>query len=336
MRITIFGAGSIGCYLGGRLLHGGADVVLIGRQRMRDVFAQHGLTVTDLNGFRATVPPGQVLLETDPACLGKSSVILLTVKSKDTASAADEIRAHAADDAVIVSLQNGIRNATILQERLPGHQVLAGMVPFNVVNQGDGHFHCGTVGELAIEASNGCEWFFKALTEAGLEAARHQNMPGVLWAKLLLNLNNPIVALSGLPLVQELRNATYRRVLAMSIAEALAVLRRAKIRPASVGKVRPVMLPFLLKLPTFLFVVLARSMLRMDPAARSSMWEDLQRGRRTEVDYLNGEIVELATTHHVEVPVNRGILELIRQAEQAGKGSPGISADELLAAVRKR
>ena len=79
----------------------------------------------------------------------------------------------------------------------------------------------------------------------------------------------------------------------------------------------PPLLPFVLRLPDGLFRVLAARMLKIDPQARSSMWEDLERGRPTEVDVINGEVVRLAQSHHVGAPVNARLVELIHAAEQA-------------------
>jgi len=87
----------------------------------------------------------------------------------------------------------------------------------------------------------------------------------------------------------------------------------------------------LLRLPDFLFTRIAATMLRIDPEARSSMWEDLQAGRRTEVDYINGAVLKLAATIGRDAPYNRRIVELIRRAEQGGSAWKG---DALLAQLR--
>jgi 2-dehydropantoate 2-reductase len=74
--------------------------------------------------------------------------------------------------------------------------------------------------------------------------------------------------------------------------------------------------------------MLGRTM-KIDPEARSSMWEDLQRGRRTEIDYLQGVITEIAERRGLEAPLSRRIVELIRRAEADGKGSPGLSPEQI-------
>ena len=98
----------------------------------------------------------------------------------------------------------------------------------------------------------------------------------------------------------------------------------AGIAPARIGRVGPRLLPAILRLPDFLFALVARSMLRIDPEARSSMWEDLQAGRRTEVDYLNGAVLRLAQTQGRDAPLSRRVVQLMREAEAGRLGAlPG-------------
>ncbi len=123
--------------------------------------------------------------------------------------------------------------------------------------------------------------------KAKLPLHSSDNFAFVLWGKLLLNLNNPVNALSGLPLRQQLMQRDYRRVLASLIEEGLQVLQVAGIQPAKVARVAPKFLPRLLRLPYFLFERVAASMLKIDENARSPMWEDLQAERKTEVDFIN-------------------------------------------------
>ena len=315
MKIAIFGAGSIGAYVGGALLASGADVVLIGRARMQDSVARHGLTLTDLNGRRCQLTPDQVPYTQDPAALATADLILVTVKSADTPVAAQAIRTHARPTATVLSLQNGIGNADTLREALPGWTVLAGMVPFNVVQLPGGCLHRGTEGEMAVEASIALTPWHAAFRAAHVPLLAHVDFAAVQWGKLLLNLNNPVNALSSLPLKTELSQRAYRRCLALLIDEARAVLRAAGIRPAKVARVGPSLLPTLLRLPDALFTRVAAAMLRIDPQARSSMWEDLQAGRRTEVDYLNGAVVTLALSLGLSAPANQRMVALVRAAE---------------------
>ena len=256
----------------------------------------------------------------------------MTVKSGDTADMAQLIARHAPSDAIVVSLQNGTRNAGVLRQNLAASQrVVAGMVPFNVIQEQrpDGLlvFHRTTEGGVLVEG--GVAGLVELLNVNGFPVAAATDMSAVLWGKLILNLNNALNALSGLPLVEQFSDRRWRLLLARQMDEALAAMRVAGIRPARIGALRPALLPYVLRLPDFLFLMLARRMLAVDPKARSSTWEDLERGRRTETDEFQGAVVRLAEQAGTAAPLSRLILERIRAAEAAGKGSPHAAPDEL-------
>jgi len=313
VTIAVYGAGGIGCYVGGRLVAGGADVVFVGRQRMADEVAAHGLRLTDYLG--ADLRVADVHYETSPEAAAAADLVLLTVKSAATESAAEELAGVLEPGAIVVSFQNGIRNSEVLQERLKDQVVVTGMVPFNVLNRGGGVFHQGTAGALDIQRDPGLAQYLEDFVRAGLPLTQHDDILPVQWSKLLLNLNNPINALSDLPLRDELSQRAYRRCLAAAQAETLALLAAADIEPAQILRVPMRRFPAVLRLPDFLFRRLAASVLAIDPLARTSMWEDLQAGRPTEIDYLNGEVVRLAKSLGRQAPVNAKLVDLIRTAE---------------------
>jgi 2-dehydropantoate 2-reductase len=332
-RIAVLGAGSIGAYVGGALIAAGGDVTLIGRTRMREQVALHGLTVSDMDGRNDALSPAQVHYCEDPATLADADLILVTVKSADTEGIASLLAQHAALNALIVSLQNGIGNADVLRRALPGRAVLAGMVPFNVVQLPGSRFHRGTEGSLMVEASPALTPWLPMFEAAGLPLVQRSDFVAVQWGKLLLNLNNPVNALSGVPLKTQLSDRNCRRCLALLIDEALWAMDAAGIVPAQIGKVAPSRMPRLMRLPNWLFKRIAAAALRIDPEARSSMWEDLQAGRRTEVDYLNGAVVAMAEKGGLDAPANRRIVALVHDAEQGRAG--GMKGTELLAALRE-
>lgn len=330
--ICVVGAGSIGCYVGGRLAAAGADVGFIGRPRLAEELAQHGLRLSDYRGYTATLPAERIRFDTSMAAAAGARLVLVTVKSDATETVGEALAPVLADDALVISFQNGLRNTARLAARLPRQRVLTGMVPFNVVARGEGAFHQGSEGELDVAADPALAPFLDAFRAAGLPLRQQADMPAVLWGKLLLNLNNAINALSGLPLKAELSQRSYRRCLALAQRETLAVLAAAGLRPARVTAVPPAWLPRVLDVPDALFRRLANRMLAIDPLARSSMWEDLALGRRTEIDWINGEVVALAQAHGREAPVNARLIELVRAAEAGGRRD--WTGDALLATLR--
>ncbi|MFJ1260682.1 2-dehydropantoate 2-reductase [Cupriavidus sp. CuC1] len=332
-NICIYGAGSIGCYLGGRLLAGGSDVTFVARARVVDVLRSHGLTLSRFGGQSWVVPPERIDASTDRAAAANADLVLVTVKSAATATVAAELAVVLRPDTVVVSFQNGIGNADVLRAGLPGNTVLEGMVPFNVVERGSGAFHQGSAGELEIRRAPELQPFVGDFAKAGLPLTQHTDMLTVQWAKLLLNLNNAINALANRPLKEELAQRAYRVCLAMAQKEALGLLKRTGIRPASLTPIPPAWIPRVLSVPDAWFARLGRAMLTIDPLARSSMSDDLAAGRATEIDWINGEVVKLARSVGQRAPVNKRLCELVRQAERSSM-RPSWSGDALLTELR--
>lgn len=317
-KIVIHGAGLVGGFVGGALAHGGADVTLLGRPRFLDALGD-GLRLTDLDGLDATVPRQRFAVATEAACLAAADLVLVCVKSAATEAAGRELDEHARAGTVVVSLQNGVHNAARLAAAAPRCRVVPGMVPFNLTQLGPAHWHRGTDGALAAAPATALDALDVPLRAANLRLERHADMLAVLWAKVLLNLNNPINALSGVPLLAELADRDYRVVLSACMREGLSALRAAGIEPARLTRVRPGAIPTLLRLPTWAYARLALRTLRIDPAARSSMAEDLEAGRATEIDDINGAVLALAERHGVEAPACQRVVDLVRAAERGGQ-----------------
>ena len=313
--VLIMGAGSIGCYLGGRLALAGHDVHFVGRPRVLDELRTHGLTVTEPDGKTATVPPDMLSLHEDvPSGLG-ISLVLLCVKSSATPRAATSLARALPIGTLVVCMQNGLHNAEVARSVAARLRFLSAMVPFNVAEIGPGNFLRGSGGTLALEEDDVTNAWVKTMAEAGLPATTHKDIRAVQWGKLLLNLNNPVNALSGLPLREELLEPDLRATTAALIEEGLSVLAAARQRTAKVTPVPTGWLPRVLRLPTPVFKVVAGRMLKIDPRARSSMADDLALGRRTEIGELCGEVVKLAKTVGKRAPRNEKMLGMIRYVE---------------------
>jgi 2-dehydropantoate 2-reductase len=325
--IGIAGAGSIGCFVGGMLAANGRKVALLARPRVVAEIAANGLRLTSFDGSEQQLAAGALTLSDDPSILGEVGTVLVTVKSADTAGMADLIARHAPADAVIASLQNGVGNVRLLRERLPARKVLGGMVPFNVVSLGDGRFHRSTSGAIIVEKD--AAGTAQQLSVPDLKMRATDNIEGVQWGKLILNLNNALVALSDIPLRQQLAQRSWRRLFADQMAEGLAVVRADGIKPVSPTPIPAGLMPPLLRLPDVIFEALLGRTMKIDPEARSSMWEDLQRGRRTEIDYLQGVITAIAERRGLKAPLSRRIVDLVKRAEAAGTGSPKLTPEQI-------
>lgn len=332
MKIVIFGAGSIGCYVGGKLAAIDNEVILYGRDRLKKIIDEYGLKLSHFEFEEVNVAPDKINYSTELACLNDAELVLLTVKSQDTEKSLLEIKPYLNSNAMVVSLQNGVSNPDKLKEILPQWKTAGGMVPYNVVNLGDGHFHCGTEGELIFEKKYETGLLKEKCITAGLPTKLTDNIKGVLWGKILLNLNNALNVLSDKPLKEQLSDRNYRRVLALCIDEARGIIENSGIEIVKVGKVPPKLIAKILRLPNFAFQTIANGMLKIDPQARSSMWEDLQGGRSTEIEYINGAVIELAKKNNLEAPINSHIVRLIKEAFSNGV-SPVLTGDNLLKSI---
>ncbi len=364
MKIGVMGAGAVGCFVGGRLAAlvntpgapGADDVIFVGREpAMRDL-DRLGLTLIE-NGVTQHV--ARVRTATDPAALRGCDVVLVTVKSgqtdavgqglaralslapdsgRRTTSRADS-GADSQDGPVVVSLQNGMNNADRLKAHLP--RVLGGVVGFNVVSESQNGrpatFRRTTTGPVCIEASSfsAAGALVSRLTRAGFDVDVARDIRGVQWSKLVMNLNNAVSALTDAPTVQLIFEPRYRKIVAAIMQEAITIFARADVEPVRLGPLPVRWFPRVLGLPTPALKVVARAQIKIDPEARSSMWEDLQRHRPTEVDEFNGEIVRLASSVGARAPLNSRVVDLVRAAEARKLGSPRLSAEALWAALQE-
>ncbi|KAL6055449.1 2-dehydropantoate 2-reductase [Balamuthia mandrillaris] len=252
---------------------------------------------------------------------------------------------------------------SVVKQELPQHTVLQGMVGFNVVWEKGATFHKGTTNPIVIEKSASSSLsssdeanakvneLVRKIKEAGLEVATTTDIIATKWSKLLLNLNNAVQALSGVPLKQELKTRGYRfvfltcfvfywfffsvtsftttkrKVFAACQREALQVLNAHHIKTVRIGLLVPSLLPTLLSLPDWLYNLIMP--VRISSRAHGSAWEDLERKRTTEIDFLNGEIIRLAKLKGIATPVNERVVALIKEAERKAEGSPRIPPEKL-------
>lgn len=344
MKTIIYGAGSIGCYIGAILCKRASlltknssqqtplDVCLLGRERIRQsIIASGGLHISDYEGRDDVIP--DVPFATEPEVLADADIVLVTLKCTAIESAIAELSQYCPQKAIIVCMQNGVGAADKVKAALPGHQVFAGITPFNVVQNHDSdsnhsNFHRATEGELHLPDLPELKPLQQAWQAYGLGCTLEKNIDAIVWGKLLLNLNNAINALSDIPLKSQLEQRGYRKVLAACQKELLVLCKARNIQLAKLTAVKPALLPVILQLPDWLFKRIAQKMLAIDPTARSSMWEDVNSGRKTEIDFLNGAVARLSESAGLSAPANSAVTQLIKQIEQ-GQISAGISAQAL-------
>lgn len=327
LKVIIYGAGSTGCYIGALLHTQGIAVCLLGRDRIRQTIeAAGGITLSDYEGRQQAVK--NVPFSCAPEVLKDATVVLVTLKCTALDSAIAELRENCPKTAIIVCLQNGLGAADKVSAALPEYRVLSGIIPFNVVQNAAG-FHRSTQGCLHLPLHSALLPLQSACQEYGLGCELNDNIGGIVRGKLLLNLNNAINALSGLPLKSQLSQRPYRLVLAACQREWLRVCQAQRLDLARLTALPSRWVPTVLSLPDWAFSRVAQKMLAIDPTARSSMWEDLQHGRTTEVAWLNGAVVAGAKKAGLTAPVNAMICQWINEYERSGR-IPAVSGEQLV------
>ncbi|MFQ5457929.1 MAG: ketopantoate reductase family protein [Myxococcota bacterium] len=334
MRYAVMGAGAVGSHVGGMLARAGLPVILIGRRAHVDAIKDKGLEVSGLVGpFRAHPEA-----TTDPAGARDADVVLLCVKSQDTVQACEAIAPHLGKNTPVVSIQNGVRNMDLIDGSAlgPGRGV-GGSAVFNAVFLEAGRVLITTSGELIIGATSRDGRFGDTLARmaeemrgAGLSVRMTPNIEGVLWSKLLINLNNGLGALTGQTLEEGMLDPGARSISAALLAEGIRVTAEAGIHLGTIPKVDPkrILKILTMKLPTFVLRRLFRLLVRTHPDAKWSTWQSLSKGLPTEIAYLNGEIVSLAESNGLHAPYNRAIRDMVLEAEKNG-APPNLSTEEI-------
>ena len=306
MKHLIFGTGLIGSFLGGGLHNAGFDVSFLARKRQIEAM-KSGFTVSALDGPKVALPPPVFTAVAD--CM-------------------KELENYIKDGSIIVCCQNGFGSEAIVKSSFPNITVLTATVGFNVANQGDQHFHRSTQGSLVVESHDKVKSVVELLDKNLLPSHLSSDIHAERWEKLQLNLANPVNALADIPTKAMTEERDYRLVSAALMSELLKVVNRMGISLPKLTALPASYLPGLMKLPNFLYLRLAQRTLAIDPTARVSMWWDLSQNIKTEIDFLNGSVVNQAKELGIECPVNERIIELIKEVE-TGKRQMGISGKEL-------
>ena len=318
MRIGIYGAGNIGGYVGVRLAAADHEVTLLGRPWLAELGV---LSAQDLGGEPVS---GPVKVVFDAAELGGCELVLVTVKSRHSRSAGQDL---AGIDAPVISLQNGLHNPAHIAEGL-GAEVTPGMVPFNVIRDG-ACFRKATNLPIQVQDDAAGRQLAEALRGAGEPTELVADMRAVQAGKLLFNLGNGVCAATGLRIAEMVRDRTARTVLARCMGEGVAAFSSHGIPMARVGPLPGWAVARLLPLPDVIVLNVARSIVQIDPEAMSSTLQDLHARKPTEIEELNGEIVKLLPTHS---PVNHRVVEAVRRLSATPAGQPlqFVSADSLI------
>jgi 2-dehydropantoate 2-reductase len=299
-RTAVVGAGAVGCYFGGMLARAGAPVVLIGRAGLADAVRENGLFLDTL-AFQERV---NVESSTEMSAAQSAELVLFCVKTLDTETAAQQLARYLRAGAKVVSLQNGVNNGERIRAAA-GIEVLPAAVYVAAAMAGPGRVKHSGRGDLVMgPRSQRTEQVAAVFEHAGVGCRISDNIAGELWTKLVWNCaGNAISALARVNYGQIAASQEARPLLEAVVYETLAVARAHGVRMAMLDNPQAAIDGAL--------VLLAK---QMGPAT-SSTAQDLARGKRTEIDALNGYVARLGTKLGVATPVNYTLFSLVKLAE---------------------
>ncbi len=306
MKYAIMGAGGVGGYFGARLVEGGDEVVFIARGAHKEAMKANGLTVHSPLGD-IHLPNPEIV--DDPEAAGFCDIVLFCVKLWDVPGAAEFVRPLLSHDSCLVPIQNGVSVTGTLSDLLGAERVLGAVTQISAsieapgVIRHHGDFARLIFGELDGAGSWRCECLEAACTGAGIEARISPDIEVDIWEKFIF-----MAPMAGATTfyrgpLGDIRDDPERR------ARFEALLRET----VAVGRAKGVALPDDIEARSLEFLRnLPREM-------RSSMQLDLERGRRLELEWLNGEVVRLGAELGVPTPENAAVYAALRPFAQGAE-----------------
>jgi 2-dehydropantoate 2-reductase len=298
-RIAVVGAGAVGGYFGGMLARAGAQVAFIGRPAFVDAVRENGLFL-DTVQFREHV---KVQASTDLTTAHDAGIILFCVKTTDSTETARALAKVLSNDAVIVSMQNGVDNAEQIAaasglKAWPAAVYVAASVPApgTVKHVGRGDLVLGPQNEITQRVAT-------VFNHANVPCRISENLAGELWTKLVWNCAlNALSALGKVTYGEILASPDARQLLETTVYEVLAVAKASGIQPAGLEDPKAALAG-------------AYKVAEQIAATRSSTAQDMMRNKKTEIDSLNGFIVRRGRELNIPVPVNHALFTLVKLAE---------------------
>jgi 2-dehydropantoate 2-reductase len=298
-KVAVMGAGAVGSFFGGMLARAGAEVTLIARGAHLDALQKSGLFIDSIR-FQEHI---RVKATGDPSAARDAELVLFCVKTLDTESAARSIAPHVGSTALILSLQNGVDNAEKIYQAtglvaLPTVVYCAAALaaPGCMKHTGRGDL---VIGNTPAEATTSIAAMFE---RAGVPCRLSDNIQGEIWQKLVLNCaSNAVTALTRAGYALAVRNPYTRQTMIQAAEETVRVAAAAGVRI-------PVPTPELIRQLLDLFESYGTK-------AVSSTAQDLARGRKTEIDALNGYVARRGSELGVPAPVNQTLHALVKLVE---------------------
>jgi len=303
MRIGVAGAGAVGCHYASLLTQAGNSVVCLARGAHLQAMRERGLLhVSQGRELRVTL-----VAEDNPAALADADIVLLTCKMTALSSLLGAVRRHLKPGALVVTVQNGVQAPAMAAEALPEHAIAAASAfigvrverPGVVVHTAAGGFQAGMYASRGQGAMARLNALLQLMRHAGVEARRQDDVARMLWRKMLWNCGfNALTALTCRYAREIALDSGTREIAHIAMRETLEVARNMGIALAEADIEQHL-----------------RVSGKMGPV-KTSMWQDIEAGRPTEVDHMNGYVARRATELGLDAPVNRMLTAMVHAREQ--------------------
>jgi 2-dehydropantoate 2-reductase len=308
MKIAVVGAGAMGCLFGGLLADAGNEVYLVDVwQEHVEAINQTGLTINGVSGDKRIT---SIRATTNPITVGTCDLVIVFVKATVTRAAIQQALPLMTKETVILTLQNGLGNVEAISEEVGREKIIAGVTAHGSTLVSPGVIrHAGqgvtVIGEVTGARSQRIQELKTTFESAGIETEIDDNVMGLIWGKLMANIGiNALTAVTGLKNGQLMAYSETSELLEAAVKEAMLVAEEKGIK---------------LKEPDP--VAYVRSICRKTAENRSSMLQDISRGSRTEIDVINGAILEEGSMLGIDTPVNRVLTLLVRTLEKKAMDS---------------
>jgi 2-dehydropantoate 2-reductase len=326
MRIGVIGAGAIGGAMAALAARSGHDVEVTARGDHVKAIQDSGIKLTgDWGNFSAVVTAGESLTRAP-------ELAIVATKAQD-ARAAILGNARLLNGIPVVVVQNGLKGVSSARGLLPRSDILGGLALYATSLVEPGHIAITTTGPTFIGGGDDVpeRYVISALADT-MPTRLVSNFVGAQWTKLVVNQVNALPAITGMSVQEVIAHPGLRRILTRSMRENVRVGRKSGIRFESLQGLTNSGLRLFAGVPLGLAESLPKLMARRMGATPNpgSTLQSIRRGVHTEIDYLNGAVVDAATTAGTAAPVNAAIVALVHEVEDSGKF---LTPDEVIARI---
>ncbi len=311
MRICILGAGALGCAIGAGLAEGGADVTLLNRNTAHvDAINAEGLRLRDHGGERRV----RIRAALSAARVGPVDLVIVLVKSFHTREAMEQAGPLLAPRTLVLSLQNGLGHEDVLAEYVGRGRVLAGKTYVGGTLLGPGHIISGVrgketvIGELDGRVTDRVRAVAREFERAGMLIEVSDNIMGTIWDKLLINVaTGAVSAITRMPYGPLFEIGPLEAVGVAAVREAMEIAHACGVRLSITDPVE----------------AWRKAGAGLPADFRASMLQSLDKGSVTEIDYINGAVVERGLGLGIAAPVNATLAACVKGLEaMLGKTAP--------------